>query len=91
MLGTVVNAVLILAGSFLGICFQSRIGARFSTILTHALGLCVMAIGVTSITLASALGVGVACSALPLALYQGGSPSSSPWRGPCWTRPPSPR
>ena len=48
MLGTVVNAVLILAGSFLGICFQSRIGARFSAILTHALGLCVMAIGVTS-------------------------------------------
>lgn len=48
MLATIINAVLILAGSILGICFQNRIGARFNAILTHALGLCVTAIGMTS-------------------------------------------
>ncbi len=48
MLATVINAVLILIGSTLGVLFKNRIGARFNTILTHALGLCIMTIGVTS-------------------------------------------
>ena len=48
MLATVINAVLVLIGSILGVLFKNRIGARFNTILTHALGLCVLGIGVTS-------------------------------------------
>ncbi|WP_294515863.1 DUF554 domain-containing protein [uncultured Intestinimonas sp.] len=48
MLATIINAVLVLIGSILGVLFKNRIGARFNTILTHALGLCVLGIGVTS-------------------------------------------
>ena len=48
MLATVINAVLVLIGSILGVLFKNRIGARFNTILTHALGLCLLGIGVTS-------------------------------------------
>ena len=48
MLATVINAVLILIGSALGVLFKNRIPARFNTILTHALGLCVLGIGIVS-------------------------------------------
>ena len=48
MLATVINAVLILIGSALGMLFKNRIPARFNTILTHALGLCVLGIGIVS-------------------------------------------
>ena len=48
MLATMINAVLILIGSALGILFKNRIGVRFNTILTHALGLCILGIGITS-------------------------------------------
>jgi hypothetical protein len=49
MIATVINAALILAGSLLGLLFKNRISQRFSTIVTQALGLCVMGIGVSSI------------------------------------------
>ena len=48
MLATVINAVLILVGSALGVLFKNRIPARFNAILTHALGLCVLGIGIVS-------------------------------------------
>ena len=48
MLATVINAVLILIGSALGVLFKNRIPARFNAILTHALGLCVLGIGIVS-------------------------------------------
>lgn len=48
MLATIINAVLILLGSTLGVVFKNRIGARFNAILTHALGLCVLGIGMVS-------------------------------------------
>lgn len=48
MPATLINAALVLLGSCLGLLFRNRIGARFITILTHALGLCVMGIGITS-------------------------------------------
>ena len=48
MLATVINAVLILAGSALGVLFKNRIPTRFNAILTHALGLCVLGIGIVS-------------------------------------------
>ena len=49
MIATVVNAVLVLVGSLLGLLFRNRISTRFSTVVTHALGLCVMGIGISSI------------------------------------------
>ena len=48
MIATIVNVVLVLLGSILGLVFKNRISSRFSATLTSALGLCVMCIGVTS-------------------------------------------
>ena len=49
MLATFINAALILAGSAIGLLFRNRISQRFATVVTHALGLCVMGIGITSL------------------------------------------
>ncbi len=48
MPATIINAALVLLGSFLGLLFKNRISERFITILTHALGLCVVGMGVSS-------------------------------------------
>lgn len=48
MLATGINAALILVGSLLGLLFRNHISERFSTILNHALGLCVLGIGASS-------------------------------------------
>ena len=47
MIATVINVVLILLGSLLGLAFQGRIRPRFAATLTSALGLCVLGIGIT--------------------------------------------
>ncbi len=48
MIATIINCALVLAGSFVGILFKSRISQRFTTAITHALGLCVLGIGISS-------------------------------------------
>ncbi len=48
MIATIVNALLVLAGSMLGIFLRGRLSANLSLSLTRALGLCVMVIGVQS-------------------------------------------
>lgn len=48
MIATLVNCVLVLLGSAVGLLFRNRISARFSQAVTSALGLCVLGIGVTS-------------------------------------------
>lgn len=48
MVATVVNCVLVLMGSFIGIVFQNRISQRLTVSITHVLGLCVLSIGITS-------------------------------------------
>ena len=48
MIATVINVVLILVGSTLGLVFKNRISRRFTAALTAALGLCVLGIGITS-------------------------------------------
>lgn len=45
MLGTVVNCILVLVGSAIGLLFKNRISPAFSDILVTALGLCVLGIG----------------------------------------------
>lgn len=47
MLATVINVVLVLLGSALGLAFKNRISPRFASILTCALGLCVLGIGIS--------------------------------------------
>ena len=48
MLATVINVILILLGSTLGLIFRDRISPRFSATITSALGLCVLGIGISS-------------------------------------------
>ena len=47
MLGTIVNCVLVLIGSTVGLLFKNRISDRFSSVLVTALGLCVIGIGIS--------------------------------------------
>ena len=47
MLATIINAILILAGSVLGLLFKNRISQRFIGIVTQGLALCVIFIGVS--------------------------------------------
>lgn len=46
MLATIINVVLVLAGSAVGLLFKDLISDRLMSILTHALGLCVLCIGI---------------------------------------------
>lgn len=48
MLGTLINAGLILLGSMIGLLFQNKIGERFTRTITQGLGLCVAFIGITT-------------------------------------------
>lgn len=47
MLATVINVALVLLGSAIGLVFKNRISPRFASILTCALGLCVLGIGIS--------------------------------------------
>ena len=48
MVATFINVGLVLLGSLLGLLFKNKISMRFAEILTCALGLCVLGIGVSS-------------------------------------------
>ena len=48
MLATVINVALVLAGSAAGLLFKNLISERLMSILTHALGLCVLGIGISN-------------------------------------------
>lgn len=48
MIATVINVMLILIGSALGLIFQNRISRRLTASLSMGLGLCVLGIGITS-------------------------------------------
>ncbi|HIT32830.1 MAG TPA: DUF554 domain-containing protein [Candidatus Enterenecus stercoripullorum] len=48
MLATIINVVLVLVGSAVGLLFRNLISQRLMAILTHALGLCVLGIGVSN-------------------------------------------
>ena len=47
MLATIINVALVLLGSALGLVFKNKISSRFASILTCALGLCVLGIGIS--------------------------------------------
>lgn len=48
MIATFINAGLILLGSIIGLLFKNRISDRFASVVTHALALCVLGIGIAS-------------------------------------------
>lgn len=49
MLATILNCALIALGSLLGVLLRNHISTRFTAIVTQGLGLCVLAIGITSV------------------------------------------
>ena len=48
MPAVLINCVLIVVGTFLGLALKGKLPERFLTILVQALGLCVLAIGISS-------------------------------------------
>ena len=50
MLATVINVILVLTGSAVGLLFKNLISDKLMSVLTHALGLCVLGIGISSLT-----------------------------------------
>ena len=50
MLATIINVILVLLGSAAGLLFKNLISDRLMSILTHALGLCVLGIGISNMT-----------------------------------------
>ncbi len=48
MLATIINVALVLIGSAIGLIFKNLISERLMSILTHALALCVLGIGISS-------------------------------------------
>ena len=49
MLATVINVILVLIGSAVGLLFKNLISDRLTVALTRALGLCVLGIGISSL------------------------------------------
>ncbi|MBQ5584445.1 MAG: DUF554 family protein, partial [Ruminiclostridium sp.] len=45
MIATIINCILILLGSACGLLLKGKLPQRFLTVLTQALGLCVVSIG----------------------------------------------
>lgn len=48
MFATIINCTLIIVGSLIGILFRNQISQRFTTLVTQALALCVLGIGISS-------------------------------------------
>ena len=49
MIATIINAILVLVGSAVGLLFKNLISDRLTAALTRALGLCVLGVGVSSL------------------------------------------
>lgn len=49
MIATFINAALVLLGSAIGLLFKNKISDRFSTVITQALALCVLGIGISNV------------------------------------------
>ena len=49
MIATIINAALILLGSVIGLVFKNKISDRFSAVITQALALCVLGIGISNV------------------------------------------
>ena len=49
MIATFINAGLVLLGSVIGLLFKNKISDRFSSVITQALALCVLGIGISNV------------------------------------------
>lgn len=71
MIATLVNVGLVLVGSALGLLFQRLINQRMISVLTHALGLCVAGIGISSLVATQNMLCVIVCMVLGTLLGQG--------------------
>lgn len=71
MVATIINVLLVLAGSLLGLFLRNRLSTRFASAVTTVLGLCVLGIGVSGmITTANTLCV-IICMVLGTIIGEG--------------------
>ena len=49
MLATIINVILVLIGSAVGLLFKNLISGKLMSVITHALGLCVFGVGVSNL------------------------------------------
>lgn len=71
MIATVVNVALVLVGSVLGLLFRRFISQKMVSVLTHALGLCVAGIGISSLISTQDMLCVIVCMVVGTLLGQG--------------------
>lgn len=71
MIATVVNVALVLVGSVLGLLFRRFISQKMVSVLTHALGLCVAGIGISSLVATQDMLCVIVCMVLGTVIGQG--------------------
>jgi len=86
MIATLVNVGLVLVGSALGLLFQRLINQRMISVLTHALGLCVAGIGISSLIATQNMLCVIVCMVLGTLLGQGLDIEGRLERGGEWLR-----
>lgn len=86
MIATVVNAALVLVGSVLGLLFRRFISQKMVSVLTHALGLCVAGIGISSLVGTQDMLCVIVCMVVGTLLGQGLDIEARLERGGEWLR-----
>lgn len=86
MIATVVNVALVLVGSVLGLLFRRFISQKMVSVLTHALGLCVAGIGISSLVGTQDMLCVIVCMVLGTVIGQGLDIEARLERGGEWLR-----
>lgn len=86
MIATVVNVSLVLVGSVLGLLFRRFISQKMVSVLTHALGLCVAGIGISSLVATQDMLCVIVCMVVGTLLGQGLDIEARLERGGEWLR-----
>lgn len=61
MISTIVNALVVIIGSLIGIAFRSKLSKRYTKTITQGLGLCVVVIGVSAAMESSNMIISIVC------------------------------
>lgn len=86
MIATVVNVALVLVGSVLGLLFRRFISQKMVSVLTHALGLCVAGIGISSLISTQDMLCVIVCMVVGTVIGQGLDIEARLERGGEWLR-----
>lgn len=86
MIATVVNVVLVLVGSALGLLFRRLISQKMISVLTHALGLCVAGVGISSLVSTQDMLCVIVCMVVGTIIGQGLDIEARLERGGEWLR-----